>query len=78
MVFGDFIEEDAFWRGLAAAGADGVTAWRAAGGTADIISLPACGITGNTHMMMMDTNSDEVFGVLLNWLDEQHRGGRLP
>jgi pimeloyl-ACP methyl ester carboxylesterase len=78
MVLGDFIEEDASWRGLAAAGADGMAAWRAAGGTAEIIRLPACGITGNTHMMMMDTNSDDVFGVLLNWLDDQHRRGRLP
>lgn len=78
MVLGDFIEEDALWRGLAAAGADGLDAWRAAGGTADVIKLPARGITGNTHMMMMDTNSDEVFGVLLTWLDEQHERGRLP
>jgi hypothetical protein len=28
--------------------------------------------------MMMDTNSDEVFQVLLSWLDRQHVEGYIP
>src|SRR5262245_49684150 len=31
-----------------------------AGGSVDFIDLPDVGITGNTHMMMMDKNSDQV------------------
>jgi pimeloyl-ACP methyl ester carboxylesterase len=78
MVLGDFIKEDAFWRGLAAAGAEGMAAWRAAGGTSEVIRLPERGLAGNTHMMMMDSNSDAVFAVILEWLDGQHASGNLP
>ena len=73
MVLGDFIEEDSFWRELAAAGTTGMEAWCKAGGKGDIIRLPSMGIGGNTHMMMMDTNSDEVFAVILQWLDDNLR-----
>ena len=69
MVLGDFIEVDSFWRGLAAAGKAGLEAWSGAGGNAEIVRLPERSVTGNTHMMMMDTNSDEVFAVILQWLD---------
>jgi hypothetical protein len=30
--------------------------------------LPDLGINGNSHMMMMDTNNDEVFKVLTGWI----------
>jgi len=78
MVLGDFIEEDQVWREVAAAGVASMAAWEAAGGVAEVIRLPERGVSGNTHMMMMDTNSDEVFAVILDWFDDQHRGGRLP
>jgi hypothetical protein len=32
----------------------------AAGGKADVLDLPAAGVKGNTHMLMVDRNSDEV------------------
>jgi pimeloyl-ACP methyl ester carboxylesterase len=40
----------------------------AAGVTADLIELPKRGIRGNSHMMMMDRNSDEVAEGIQRWL----------
>ena len=38
-----------------------------AGGSVDLIDLPDIGIKGNTHMMMMDRNSDQVAEVIEKW-----------
>ena len=43
----------------------------AAGFTADVFDLPAMGIKGNTHMLMMDRNSDEIAGRINDWLTRQ-------
>ena len=43
----------------------------AAGGKVDTFELPRMGIKGNTHMMMMDRNSDQVAGVVRDWLAAQ-------
>ncbi len=42
-----------------------------AGGQADWIELTDKGIKGNTHMLMMDTNSDQVAQVIQDWLKKQ-------
>ena len=44
---------------------------RDAGGTADVLELPKRGIAGNSHMMMLDDNSDEVAGLIQAWLVEK-------
>lgn len=44
---------------------------RAAGGSADLINLPALGIRGNSHTMM-DKNSTDIAAVIQKWL--QSRG----
>jgi hypothetical protein len=69
MVYGDFIERDSRWPKIRAAGlafADGI---RAAGGSADVVDLPNAGITGNSHMMMMDKNNTEVAALIQTWLE---------
>ena len=43
----------------------------AAGGKADMFDLPAMGIKGNTHMLMMDRNSDEIAELINDWLTRQ-------
>jgi hypothetical protein len=43
----------------------------AAGGRADTFDLPAMGIKGNTHMLMMDRNSDEIATLVQDWLAKQ-------
>ena len=44
---------------------------RDAGGSVDFVNLPEQGIKGNSHMIMMDRNSDEVAGLIQNWLAEK-------
>ena len=71
MVLGDFIEQDDYWRDMAQRGRGSLTAWGKAGGRADIWDLPSFGIRGNTHMMMMDRNGDEIVERLIGWLDQR-------
>jgi pimeloyl-ACP methyl ester carboxylesterase len=75
MVLGDFIDEHPHCREITARATQGLAAWVRAGGTSEILDLPAVGIHGNTHMMMMDRNSDAVLDQLVAWLDAQHRKG---
>ena len=39
--------------------------------SADAFDLPAMGIKGNTHMLMMDRNSDEVAKLVNDWIGKQ-------
>jgi pimeloyl-ACP methyl ester carboxylesterase len=41
----------------------------AAGGRAELLMLPDRGIAGNSHYLMMDDNSLEVAGLVMEWLD---------
>ncbi|MDH2340956.1 hypothetical protein QCM77_31770 [Bradyrhizobium sp. SSUT18] len=43
----------------------------AAGGKVDTFELPKMGIKGNTHMMMMDRNSDDVANLINEWIEKQ-------
>ena len=43
----------------------------AAGGKVDTFELPKMGIKGNTHMMMMDRNSDDVAKLVNDWIEKQ-------
>ena len=71
VVWGDFLDGNAFWTG----GRSKVAAWqeriRAVGGVADTLDLPAEGIRGNSHMLMMDTNSDEVAARIQQWMEQR-------
>ncbi|MEJ0067530.1 MAG: esterase [Pseudomonadota bacterium] len=67
-VWGDHLKDFPFWvrvTGNIAKYRDGL---RAAGGTVDWVELPEIGIRGNTHMMMMDRNSDQIAGVIQDWM----------
>jgi hypothetical protein len=49
--------------------------WRdavtAAGGKIDWLDLPKAGLRGNSHMLMMDRNSDEIAKRVHDWLSQQ-------
>jgi pimeloyl-ACP methyl ester carboxylesterase len=67
-MWGDNVESDARWsqiRKVVRQYYDGV---RSAGGTVDTIDLPADGVKGNSHMIMMDRNSDDVAAMIQKWL----------
>lgn len=64
IIYGDFIERDSRWPAIRRGGLAFAAAARAAGASVDVIDLPSRGITGNSHMMMMDRNSDEVAALI--------------
>jgi pimeloyl-ACP methyl ester carboxylesterase len=68
MVYGDYIENDPRWPAIRARGLAFAQAVRAAGGHVDVVDLPARGIRGNSHMIQMDRNSDEVAALAQDWL----------
>jgi pimeloyl-ACP methyl ester carboxylesterase len=67
-VWGDHLDTSKYWPAYQKASANWRAAVQGAGGTFDWIELPKLGITGNTHMMMQDRNSDQVAGVVQKWL----------
>jgi pimeloyl-ACP methyl ester carboxylesterase len=70
-IFGDGIDQDPRWSQIRAVDQRYFDAVRAAGGSVDVIDLPRAGIRGNSHMIMMDKNSDEVAGLIEKWLEDK-------
>jgi pimeloyl-ACP methyl ester carboxylesterase len=48
----------------------------AAGGRASFIRLPEFGITGNSHMMMLERNNLEIADLVIRWIERNVRGVR--
>jgi pimeloyl-ACP methyl ester carboxylesterase len=71
MIFGDYIATDPRWPKIRENAVRFGDAVKAAGGHVDVIDLPAIGIKGNSHLMMMDRNNLEVAGVIQDWLATQ-------
>jgi pimeloyl-ACP methyl ester carboxylesterase len=72
-VWGDHLDAHDLWRKITPAIAryrDGLVA---AGSSVTEIRLPERGLHGNSHMIMMDRNSDEVAGMVKGWLDQAAR-----
>ncbi len=67
-LYGDFIEQDSRWPGIRASNLKFHEALRAAGGRPEVIDLPAVGIQGNSHMVMMDRNNAQVAALIQQWL----------
>lgn len=69
VVWGDYLGDTPFWQRIRG----NIDAWqgriRAAGGTADTLDLPAEGVRGNSHMLMMDLNSDEIAARIQRWME---------
>ena len=71
IVWGDFRDKVAVWQKLPIAPTKYRDALVAAGGKGDVFDLPSMGIKGNTHMMMMDRNSDDVAKLIHDWMARQ-------
>jgi pimeloyl-ACP methyl ester carboxylesterase len=67
VIYGDNAREHPRWGQIRRNVAGYADAIRQAGGSVDLIDLPDIGITGNTHMLMMDRNSDAVAEVIQKW-----------
>jgi pimeloyl-ACP methyl ester carboxylesterase len=68
-VFGDYLD-GTIWAPFADESRELVEKLEAAGGTARHIALANIGITGNSHMLMMEDNSLDIAELLVRWLDE--------
>lgn len=67
-VWGDNLAQNEPWAQLRAAPDRFRAALAAEGGRADLLDLPAEGIHGNSHMLMMDRNSDQVAARIQAWM----------
>jgi pimeloyl-ACP methyl ester carboxylesterase len=68
VVYGDNAKDHPRWSKIRQGGVDYAAALKAAGGSIDIVDLPDAGIRGNSHMVMMDRNSDQVADLIQKWL----------
>jgi pimeloyl-ACP methyl ester carboxylesterase len=68
MLFGDNIDKDARWTAYHKTDLDYAAAVRAGGGGVDVIELPDQGITGNSHMLIMDRNNAQIADLIQKWL----------
>ena len=71
VVYGDYLETSPFWQRILTNTTRYQSALATQGGTADLLSLPTTGIHGNTHMLMMDHNSDEIATLVQAWIERQ-------
>jgi len=71
VVWGDFVAQSALWTRFLPASKTYADALRAEGGVADWFDLPKMGVAGNTHMLMMDKNSDQVAGLIQKWMADK-------
>jgi hypothetical protein len=68
IIWGDNIDSEAVWVRQQPASKKFAEDLKARGGDVEWIDLPKIGITGNDHMIMMDTNSDQVAAVIQDWM----------
>jgi len=68
IVWGDFVEKHDVWKVYAANVKVFADDLRARGGKVEWVELPKRGISGNTHMLMMDTNSDQIAQAVQEWI----------
>lgn len=75
--YGDYIDngpEDivstSFWKGVKDAANEFAQSYNAGGGNCTVVSLPDIGITGNSHFMFQELNSDEIAAHVENWIKE--------
>jgi pimeloyl-ACP methyl ester carboxylesterase len=67
-LYGDYIEQDSRWPTIRANGVKFVEQIKQAGGSAEVVDLPKVGIKGNSHMLMMDKNNQDIAAFIQNWL----------
>jgi hypothetical protein len=67
-MWGDFIDRSPLWQRYRGNVETYTGALAASGGRADTIDLAALNIRGNTHMLMMDDNSDDIATIVNDWM----------
>ena len=67
-VYGDYLDATPLWQRLCAAGQDYVDSLARHGARVDVWRLAEQGIAGNSHMPMMDDNSDDIAARIGAWI----------
>lgn len=67
-IYGDYFDGDTRWTLIRDNTMKYFNAIEASGGNVCIIDLPAIGIHGNSHMLMMDYNNLQIADIIINWL----------
>jgi pimeloyl-ACP methyl ester carboxylesterase len=71
-IWGDYLDQYPVWRdNIVKASAQYHAALAAEGMPSAWLDLPRLGVTGNTHMPMLDTNSDQIAGIIQDWMQKQ-------
>ncbi len=68
MMYGDNTKDHPRWSKIRQGGVSYAEAFKAGGGSVDVVDLPDVGLKGNSHMIMMDENSDKVADIIQKWL----------
>jgi pimeloyl-ACP methyl ester carboxylesterase len=68
IVIGDNAKDHPRWKNIRQNSVNYAEAFKAGGGSIDLVDLPDVGIKGNSHMVMMDKNSDQVADLIQKWL----------
>lgn len=75
--FGDYIDngpEDiqstSFWKGIRDTAVAFAESYNADGGNCTVVNLPDIGITGNSHFMFQELNSEEIAQHVENWIQQ--------
>ncbi len=67
-IWGDYLDRQELWKRITPTVDKYEAALRAQGGVVDRIDLPKAGMRGNSHMLMMDRNSDQVAQLVQDWM----------
>jgi pimeloyl-ACP methyl ester carboxylesterase len=67
-IFGDYLDTSETWVNAVASARGVVEQLNGAGGDGTVLVLPEIGITGNTHMMMMDRNNERIANIIERWI----------
>jgi len=71
VVWGDYFDGYDRWNEIRRLVERYEDALRRQGGAADRLDLPAVGVKGNSHMVMMDRNSDQVAALIQEWIEKR-------
>jgi pimeloyl-ACP methyl ester carboxylesterase len=70
-IYGDHIQQDARWPKMRETQLKLNELYRQAGAQVDVIDLPEVGLKGNSHMMMMDRNNQQIAQLIQDWLQRK-------
>jgi pimeloyl-ACP methyl ester carboxylesterase len=71
-IWGDNTAPHPFWGKMWSQSQQYSATLKAAGVPVSMVDLPKMGIKGNSHVPMIDTNSDQVAGFVQKWLEERN------